>query len=179
MGTKVCNKCNVEKNYTCFSKKNTNKDRLMSQCKLCRSEIELEYRKSNKEKVKLRRKKYYENNKDKHLEYFNKKRNTDKIFKLKDNVRRRINIFLTSNGIIKNNSTFNIIGCSPEFLKEHIEKQFTEGMSWDLMGKYIHIDHIIPLSSAKTEEEIYKLCHYTNLQPLWAEDNMKKSNKIL
>jgi hypothetical protein len=52
-------------------------------------------------------------------------------------------------------------------------------MSWQLMGKHIHIDHIIPLSLAKTEEELYKLCHYTNLQPLWAEDNLKKSNKIL
>jgi hypothetical protein len=52
-------------------------------------------------------------------------------------------------------------------------------MSWDRIGKEIHIDHIIPLSSAKSEDEIYKLCHYTNLQPLWAEDNLKKSNKIL
>jgi hypothetical protein len=52
-------------------------------------------------------------------------------------------------------------------------------MSWGLMGKSIHIDHIIPLSSANTEEDIYKLCHYTNLQPLWAEDNIKKGDKIL
>jgi hypothetical protein len=70
------------------------------------------------------------------------------------------------------------LGCSPQFLKEHIEKQFSDGMSWELVGKYIHIDHIIPLSSANTEEELYKLCHYSNLQPLWAEDNLKKSNKI-
>jgi hypothetical protein len=80
--------------------------------------------------------------------------------------------------ITKSNSSLKIIGCSPLFLKEYIENQFIQDMSWEKFGKYIHIDHIIPLSSAKTEEEIYKLCHYTNLQPLWAEDNLKKSNKI-
>jgi hypothetical protein len=79
----------------------------------------------------------------------------------------------------KNNSTFSIIGCSPECLKEHLEKQFKEGMTWDKLGKQIHIDHIIPLSSAKTEEEVYKLCHYTNLQPLWAHENLSKGNKII
>ena len=51
-------------------------------------------------------------------------------------------------------------------------------MSWDNYGKW-HIDHIIPLSSANSEDDIYKLCNYTNLQPLWAEDNLKKSNKKL
>jgi hypothetical protein len=58
------------------------------------------------------------------------------------------------------------------------EEKFTEGMSWDNKNEW-HIDHIIPLSSAQTEEELYKLCHYTNLQPLWAEDNLRKSNKIV
>jgi hypothetical protein len=82
--------------------------------------------------------------------------------------------------LIKNKTYNDIIGCSPEFLKEYLENQFAEGMSWDNHGQYSwHIDHIIPLSSAKTDEEIYKLCHYTNLQPLWAEDNLRKSNKIL
>jgi hypothetical protein len=61
---------------------------------------------------------------------------------------------------------------------EYLGDLFTEKMNWDNYGEW-HIDHIIPLSSANTEEEIYKLCHYTNLQPLWAEDNIKKSNKII
>ena len=52
-------------------------------------------------------------------------------------------------------------------------------MSWELMGQHIHIDHIIPLSSAKNENELYELCRYTNLQPLWAFDNLSKGNKIL
>jgi hypothetical protein len=52
-------------------------------------------------------------------------------------------------------------------------------MSWNNYGKTgWHIDHIIPLSSANSEEEIIKLCHYTNLQPLWSEDNLKKSNRF-
>ena len=80
----------------------------------------------------------------------------------------------------RHNKTFIIIGCIPEYLKEHIENQFTDGMCWENYGLYgWHIDHIIPLSSANTEDEIYKLCHYTNLQPLWAEENMKKSNKLI
>jgi hypothetical protein len=55
-----------------------------------------------------------------------------------------------------------------------------EEKSWELMKQSkIHIDHITHLSSVKTEEEVYKLCHYSNLQPLWAEDNLKKENKIL
>jgi hypothetical protein len=82
-------------------------------------------------------------------------------------------------GSKKDRKTFDIIGCTPQFLKEHLENQFVGDMNWNNHGLFgWHIDHIIPLSSAKTEEELYKLCHYSNLQPLWAEDNLKKSNKI-
>jgi hypothetical protein len=93
-------------------------------------------------------------------------------------MRSRLGLFLNVKKITKKNKTFEIIGCSPEFLKEYIENLFIDGMSWENRNQW-HIDHIIPLSSAKTEKQMYKLCHYTNLQPLWVEDNLKKSNKIL
>ena len=141
------------------------------------------YRQKNIETFKLKKKEYREKNKEKIREYmrgYNSNRiKTDFIYKLTTNIRSRIRQFLKQKGIKKNSKTFDLVGCSPQELKEHLEKQFISGMSWELIGKKIHIDHIIPLSSAKTEDEIYKLCHYTNLQPLWAEDNLKKGNKIL
>jgi hypothetical protein len=179
MKIKICSKCKEEKEVCEFSIDKTKKDGYMSWCKICRKIKEKKYREQNPEKVKLRRKKYYNNNKIKHNDYFTSHRNENFLFKLTDNVRRRLNFFLRKKNITKRNSTFLIIGCSPEFLKEYIEKKFTNGMSWNKLGKEIHIDHIIPLSSAKNEEEVYKLCHYTNLQPLWSKDNMSKGSKLL
>ena len=202
METKICSKCKEEKLYCEFNKSTHKIDGLRSECKVCQNFLAKKYREKNREKInyshtewkknnpemyKLHKKnnsvKYKKNNKEKvrdaHTKYSNERYKTDLIFSLSSKVRSRLNIFIKSKNITKNNSTFNIIGCSPEFLKEYIENKFTEGMSWDLMGNHIHIDHIIPLSSAKTEEEVYKLCHYTNLQPLWAEDNLSKGSKIL
>lgn len=125
-----------------------------------------------------RNKKWVEKNLDKRREYLNKyskeKLKNDTLFKLKRNVRIRINKFIKN----KKESSLQIIDCSYSFLKEYLENQFKDNMSWDNYGEW-HIDHIIPLSSAKTEEEVYKLCHYTNLQPLWAEENLKKGSKVL
>ena len=66
----------------------------------------------------------------------------------------------------------------PDNIKDFFENLFTEGMSWDNQGKW-HIDHIIPLASATTYDEVIKLSHYSNLQPLWASDNMRKGARIL
>ena len=121
----------------------------------------------NKEKLKNQKK-----------EYIKKRKSEDIIFHLKLVCRSRLNSFLKTKNITKKNRTFEIIGCTPQELKEHLEKQFVDGMGWENRCEW-HIDHIIPLSSAKTEEELYMLCHYTNLQPLWAIDNLKKSNHIL
>lgn len=198
MEKKVCSKCKEEKEVCEFVKDATKKSGYKSQCKFCNNIAAKKYRNNNQEKLKIVRKKYntensekillqvknyYEKNKNKiikyKVDYRRKKRNSNSFYKLTSNIRNRIWCFLRLKNISKTNKTFEIVGCTQNFLKEHIEKQFTEGMNWGLMGKHIHIDHIIPLSSAKTKEEVYRLCHYTNLQPLWAEDNLKKSNKIL
>jgi hypothetical protein len=205
METKICIECNVEKLFSNFHKQSRSRDGYRNKCKECRKKETSNYyekykdiikqnvsnyKKENSTKVKnskkntyLKRRDYYlykskhyrKENKEIINEYVKTRRKNDPIFKLKHLMGSRILIFLKSRNIAKTNKTFEIIGCSPEYLKKHLEERFTEGMSWDLMGKYIHIDHIIPLCSAKTEEDVYRLCHYTNLQPLWAEDNLRKS----
>jgi hypothetical protein len=145
------------------------------------------YRENNKEKVIERSDKWRKENPDYHSTYYQKnkekiheqiliKKKNDPIFKLKSHYRSKLNKILGSN---KNKKTFEIIGCTSHQLKEHLESQFTHGMCWENHGLFgWHIDHIIPLSSVNTEEKLYKLCHYTNLQPLWAKDNLIKSNKL-
>ena len=80
----------------------------------------------------------------------------------------------------KNNKTFKMVGCTPKFLKEYLEKKFKQGMTWKNHTVHgWHVDHIIPLSKAKTSEDVEKLMHYTNLQPLWAKDNIIKKDKLI
>ena len=80
-------------------------------------------------------------------------------------------------GFKKGTKTGDMLGCEWGFLKAHIEAQFTEGMSWGNRRLW-HIDHIIPLASAKDEATLVRLCHYSNLQPLWKKDNQSKGAKM-
>jgi hypothetical protein len=75
----------------------------------------------------------------------------------------------------KTTKIYQVIGCTQQELLQHIEKQFLKGMSWK-NRKLWHIDHIIPMDSAKTIEDNYKLNHFTNLRPMWAKDNLSKKN---
>ena len=81
-------------------------------------------------------------------------------------------------GITKPSRSFELLGTNLENFKAYIESQFVDGMGWENHGEW-HIDHIVPLASGKTPEEIWELCHYTNLQPMWAEENWRKGAKIL
>ena len=76
----------------------------------------------------------------------------------------------------KNSHTEEILGCDYNKVIEHLENKFEKGMTWENHGEW-HIDHIVPISSATTERDVLSLNHYTNLQPLWAKENLKKYNK--
>jgi hypothetical protein len=189
METKVCSKCGVTQNILEFRKDVTKKDGLRPDCKLCVKSYEMSRRINRPMMMKEKLQNFYKDNPEKRKEYREnyklrkheqrkERRDSDPVFNLTNRIRCRLWKYLKTLNVTKTNKTFEIVGCSPQFLKEHLEKQFIEGMCWENRNKW-HIDHIIPLSSAKTEEELYKLCHYTNLQPLWAEENMKKSNKII
>lgn len=190
---KTCTKCKIEKPLSEFHRQ---KNGFRPKCKTCRKEISRKYYENNSRKTIERTKKYYENNKEYYKEYkkeyrennkerlnkytneYNKKRReTDALFKMKQNLRSRTYEAFKTQGYSKKTTTQEILGVDWEVAKAHIERQFTKGMSWDNYREW-HIDHIIPLASAKTPERLKKLCHYSNLQPLWAEDNLEKSDKI-
>ena len=194
MTKKICSKCKIEKDVCEFNKRKDSKDGLRGYCKKCHvgytngyvqnnlkkyNEYQEKYHRENTQRHREKSNEYYKNNREKVFDYYKKKYKEDFLYRLKHNLRCRINLFLKKKNITKRNNTYDIIGCSPTFLKEYIQNKFTEGMTWDLIGNAIHIDHIIPLSSAKTEDEIYKLCHYTNLPPLWAKENLQKNNKLI
>jgi len=106
-------------------------------------------------------------------EYRKERCKTDYVFAMKIRIRTLIRMSLINNGYTKKSRTYDILGCDYATFLAHIESTFTAGMSWDVRHK-LHIDHIIPLASAKTEEEVLRLNHYTNLQMLWKEDNLAK-----
>jgi hypothetical protein len=126
-------------------------------------------------------KKYYLLNKKKlnkkNLKRTKQRLKTDIAFNLSLRLRSRLYLLLKGK-YKKSKKTMELVGCTPEFLKQHIEKQFKPGMSWDKRHLF-HIDHIKPCASfdlSKPEEQA-KCFHYTNLQPLWAKDNLSKGAK--
>ena len=138
---------------------------------------EQERKKQNKEQVDAYNKKYRAEHRKEHNEYI-KRRREDPTYKMVCSVRNLLNnAFNKRMKVGKNQRAEEILGCSIEFFIEHLQSQFKEGMTLENHGEW-HIDHIIPLSSAKTEEEVLRLNHYTNLQPLWAKENITKRNKV-
>lgn len=141
------------------------------------SENSKRYQKANKEKISEYQKQYRKANKGKRRNYIREKKKNDPLFKLSTVLRARTNEAFKRKCYSKNTKTHEMLGTDWGTVKSHIENQFTEGMTWNNHGEW-HIDHIVPLSLANCEVELEALCYYENLQPLWAEDNFKKKNRI-
>lgn len=101
----------------------------------------------------------------------------DPVAAYKTLIRKRVSNWFRQRKFPKRSSTKQILGCSFEEFKQYIASLFKNGMTWDNYGEW-QLDHIMPLSTAKTIEDVEMLCHYTNLQPLWAKDNLDKRANI-
>ncbi len=179
------NKKSLKENSKNFYKENKTeislkkKEKYIKNSKLIK-EKSAEYYKNNKNKIKISKQKYRKNNRIKLNSYNNtymkKRRQEDYNYRLKTNVRSMISRLLKNkkDGL----STTKILGCSYNDFKQYLESKFQPWMNWNNYGKYNgefdygwDIDHIIPVSSAITKEEIIKLNHYHNLQPLCGKIN--------
>jgi hypothetical protein len=193
MEEKICNICKGQKGISEFNKSSQHKSGFRNYCKKCQKEMSFKYKERLGDELKNKKKKWQEENKEKVKESRRKtylkhgkrisrekyqRTKSSPVKYLKMLMRRRILGILNSKNMKKKLKCESIVGCSYSDLKLHLESKFQPDMTWENQGDW-HIDHIIPLSSAQTEDEIYRLCHYTNLQPLWAEDNLKKGNKII
>ena len=125
---------------------------------------------------------YYKNKSRDNIIVFNyiKRRNNNVIYQIIDNISRRTYEFLKRYDIVKTMTYMQLIGCTEWELKKHLERQLKDGMTFENYGKW-EIDHIkaITLYNLNNEYEMLECFNYKNLQPLWREDNIKKSNKIV
>lgn len=195
--TKICNKCRIEKILRDFYKNKSGRFGVEAICKICRNKQTLKRRKVNPESHRIASKKWRKANPDKVRVMARKwclanpekiktsakiafrKRKKDPKFRLNRNIRTVIGVSLQGN---KNGNHWeDLVGYTLCDLKKHLEKQFTDGMTWENYGKW-HIDHKIPVSVfnfTKPEHIDFKKCWtLDNLQPLWAKDNLKKYNKL-
>ena len=191
--TKACPRCKEIKQLTEFYKDKARKDGRSPYCKSCRKKATRRYYHANKEARLSYSHQYYKENKEVKREYDKKyhqarkpvrnkyereKRKTDLLYKLRHNIRCLIRGAFKKRGYSKKSKTFEILGCEEWFLREHLEVTWRNNYGTEYNGEVVHIDHIIPISSAKTEEELIKLNHWTNLQYLTPEDNIKKSDIV-
>lgn len=140
------------------------------------------HREENREKRRAYQLEYQKTNRERYnayqLSYRKRRYKTDPLYALESLCRSRILIAMRKRGFRKTSPTCEMVGCTYEYLTGYLEKQFEEGMTWENRGTAWHIDHRVPLASASTAGELEALCHFSNLQPLWAGDNYAKGAKM-
>ena len=192
---KICSKCNQDKPLTGFYKKKDSRDGLCTWCTDCEKLKKQTYYTSNRDLILAKSKVYHSKNRahrnaacaiyDKvHADVLRPKRLARERLRMKTDVQFRMRRYLRNRmkEILRDRkSQFSMVktlGCSIQDLRAHLQGKFTEGMTWDNYGKW-HIDHIRPLASfdLKNPPEVKEAFHFTNLQPLWATDNLKKGKR--
>ena len=103
---------------------------------------------------------------------------TTPILRLMCNLKRRIRERVNMAGFIKINLSNEILGTDRDGLKLYFEKRFRDGMVWENYGSHWVVDHMLPMNEVDTYEDLVRLCHYTNLQPLLVKENLSKGNKL-
>jgi hypothetical protein len=177
---KECTVCKIAKELSEFNKRKLSKDGLQPLCKPCQNKKDhARYLKNPKKKIDQANA-YRKNNTESYNAYRRKlqahKEATDINYKLRRRLRSRL--YNALKGAFKAGSSVELLGCTIPELRQHIEAQFEPGMTWDNWGQW-HIDHIRPLVAFNlvVPEELAKACHYTNLRPLWGEENMSLGAK--
>lgn len=166
-GLKKCCKCQKVTEKHSFFKEKGRYDGLNPMCKSCCAEKQQLRYKTNKKRLNSNS-----------AAYKKKRRREDPAYRAIAQCRSRIQGFFRCSGIGKNRSGKALLGVeSKEQLKQHLEAQFKPGMTWENYGEW-HIDHKLPLSLILSGTHGYELFHYKNLQPLWAQDNLRKSDKV-
>ena len=165
---------NLEKNKKSYKK---NKEKHLKRM----SEYSKKKRLENYSEEREKKNNYYLLNKERinrnRSEAIKKRKEKDPLYKISFAIRRRVSQSIRIGGFTKKSKTYQILGCTFEEFKLYIENKFIDGMSWENYG-YWHLDHIIPISSATDELHLIKLNHYSNFQPLWKSDNLRKGDKI-
>jgi len=186
---KKCPVCGEAKVWSDYYKCSSDPSGLGPACKLCTNKkvklwesenksrvlgYKVAWAKENRGLVRETQRRWIQNNPEKVSMYWKSYREDNRLLL---NLRQRIKTYLFERGT--NEATRELLGCSDDHFRAHMESQFKEGMSWDNYGKDgWHIDHIRPCASFDlTDMEQVKQCfHYTNLQPLWAFDNISKGS---
>ena len=171
---KKCSRCKIKKSTKEFYKDLARKDSLNYWCKDCIKKHHKLY--GNTPQKKAYDKKWISEHYT--TEYWRNKYHTNINYKIGIDLRNRLQYALR--GVSKSAGTFKLIGCTLSFFRNYFETKFTKGMSWEkVMTGEIHCDHIKPVASFDRTEIgwQYKCFNYKNLQPLWAKDNLVKSDK--
>ena len=172
---KTCTKCKQTKAFTEFNKRSRSRDGLSYRCRMCHNIASLTWGQNNRDKVHASQKKYRDKPEIKKRlnAQRRKRRKTDTNFRLLRNLRSRLRKALK--GKNKSASTIILLGCSIPHLIDHLTKQFQPGMTWENKGEW-HVDHMLACDTFDLEDpEQQRRCfHWTNLQPLWGPENIRK-----